>query len=165
MIKEAKDLLLISETQTSAHLHSLLLRSPPISSVCSCAAEIHVEVPHIERGIKPGWLMIKEAEEILLIHKQRHQKYRQTLSCTHFCYNPLQSVEFIHAQLKFMLRYLTLNVCLEGKDGTGGTDFGAVLSNHLVEEHLYYVVQTLHVTKTLQRSDRPRTKVLDYMCQ
>ena len=91
--------------------------------------------------------MISEVSDLQRIHCLKPLKHRQALSCTQTVNDPVQSAPWTAVTLKYMYRNLTLNTCLESKDGIGSKDYEAILIDHFVEQHLLYAGEAVLATK------------------
>ena len=66
-----------------------------------------------KRGIRPSWSNIREAEDLLRLHKDRQLRHRHLLSAGHSTYDPLGAAPWVGAINKFVYRLLILNIPLQ----------------------------------------------------
>ena len=91
-----------------------------------------------KRGIRPGWARIREAEDLLRLHKEKPLKHRHALAACHSCFDPLNQVPWLGALQKFVYRVYCINTELKTEGKT--RDFDDILCDDYVENHLFAMV-------------------------
>ena len=101
-----------------------------------------------KRGIRPGWARIREAEDLLRLHKEKPLKHRHALAACHSCFDPLNQVPWLGALQKYVYRVYCINTELKTEGRT--RDFDDILEDDYIENHLFYCVKaTLEAKRRL----------------